>query len=441
MKRKRLLMDIVLILLVVVSGIMLFKGKKDPKLDDYNYFWETVEDGYPFYTFLNEDNRLEKVKEKYKKEVKELDYKNSEEIDKFYGKMINEITENKNYGHFSTIKFMYEGELKHAYITEGLKNTSKENKIKFFSIFDIKEEDIEEAVKEFTSGRKINNEIILSEKSKNYYEITKDEDKKIQESAKKFLESKESVEEISRQSIDKNTYIDNSIYINIPSFGMDSNDEQKNIDEIIEYIKENKERENLIIDIRENPGGDSSYWISIVKELLKKDEVSKFYSLSKNSEITTKYKKMTNDNKIKIEEIEKFKDEIPEYKTIKDKYGKDFDNIEIRKRNITSNKEGPIYSGKIWVLTSEKNYSASTEFINLCNSTDYITTVGTKNFGGDNGWGYTPYLQLPNCGMIFRFEQGVALNDDLLPTDIYGVAPDIYTEEDALEYVKNLIKK
>lgn len=125
---------------------------------------------------------------------------------------------------------------------------------------------------------------------------------------------------------------------------------------------------------------------------------------------------------------------------LKSKYNKDFDFVlEKVGTNLKPSGQESIFNGKIWVLVDEGVYSAAMEFMDFCNSIDYITTVGRKSGGGMNVG--DSYLALPNCGLVYRFDLSVRLNEELLPTDIYGVSPDIYTEDDALEYVKKEIAK
>ena len=431
MKRKRLLMDIVLILLVIVSGVMLFKGKKDPKLDDYNYFWETVEDGYPFYTFLNEDNRLEKVKEKYKKEVKELDYKNSEEVVEFYNKIISEITEDKSVGHFRAMnKGMYLSWLDDYYWFNNIEKMSSDEKISYFAKLTGEKISYEE-IENMMSKERENYNMIGSKKPQSFYKLT-EEDKKIAEkNAKKRLG-----ENISRNNIEmeieSNFNIEKSIYLKLDSFDVSGKDENY-YNNILDFIKKNISKENLIIDIRDNGGGNSEYWMNIMKYLVRGEEKYISKTLFKENKILEKYYKISKEKKKQIKDLDN-NDEI------KKKYEEDFDYLV--ERVSTSLKpvgDESIFNGKIWVLVNGNVYSAATEFMDFCNSIEYITTVGTNGGGGMNSG--DALLQLPNCGMLYRFDLSVALNDDLLPTDIYGVAPDIYTEEDALEYVKNLINK
>lgn len=435
MKRKRLLMDIVLVLLVIVSGVMLFKGKKDPKLEDYNYFWETVEEGYPFYTFLNEDNRLEKVKEKYKKEVKKLDYKDSEEVVDFYNKVIGEITEDGTIGHFRGMnKGTYMMYLNSVEMNKEFFKLDKKKQLKILGdiLKEEEKEDPEKVYKEMIKSQKENYKVVDSKKVKKFYDITEKDYEFINENIKLRFNIKDEEEIVKKTyNIRMENGAKNFIYIKLPD--MDPSDKNEEFyQSIADYIIENNNRENLIIDIRDNVGGSSEYWMNIMKYLVRGEEKHISKTLFKESKVLEKYYNIPDKEKYLIKNLDD-SDEI------KKKYGKDFDYFVERVGTGLSPKENePIFNGKIWVLVDENVNSAATEFMNLCNSIDYITTVGTNGGGGMNS-GYA-LLQLPNAGMIYRFDLSVALNDNLLPTDIYGVSPDIYTEEDALEYVKKLIE-
>jgi len=98
------------------------------------------------------------------------------------------------------------------------------------------------------------------------------------------------------------------------------------------------------------------------------------------------------------------------------------------------------FTGKIWILTSSRNYSASAVFANIAKDTGFATLVGEQVAGGLTATG--PYhVTLPNTGIVVGWDRdyltdqyGRALNE-FLPT------PHYFNKEgrDALETVLQLI--
>lgn len=88
----------------------------------------------------------------------------------------------------------------------------------------------------------------------------------------------------------------------------------------------------------------------------------------------------------------------------------------------------------IWLLTSERVYSASEYFAVFCKDTGFATLVGTPT-GGD-GVGLMPFMHaLPNTGICFQFSAQNGLNLDGACNEEFGTAPDIAVtpDQDALE--------
>lgn len=433
MKKKKILIPVFISIIVVIAILYIFKNKMDPKVEDYNYFWETIEESFPYYSFLNEDNRLVSIKENYKEELEDLDYENNDEILEFYSDIARKIKNGKTIGHFNFLeKGRYLSELGLKYSMEESMKLSGKKKLKLLEGFVDTEEDAKDYFKTRYEEDKNRNELLSNKKVKDYYEFDETDEKELISLAKSYIGKLDINSYGDKNNIVLNIDISNGIYIKLKSFGFNKNEEE-NFREIKNFIIENSNKENLIIDIRGNDGGDSRYWIEIMKYLIRKPESVKSINMYRDSKILEKYYKIPKDDRKYIRDLE-------DGNIIKKKYEKDFDFIvEGEGIDISPIVEDPIFNGKIWVLVDGEVYSAAMQFMDFCNSTDYITTVGTNGGGGMNFGNCL--LSLPNAGLVYKFDLSVRLNDDLQPTDIYGVPPKLYTEEDALEYVRKILEK
>lgn len=102
----------------------------------------------------------------------------------------------------------------------------------------------------------------------------------------------------------------------------------------------------------------------------------------------------------------------------------------------------PAYTGRIWLLVDERVYSASEKLAIFCKDTGFATIVGTPT-GGD-GIGIDPLaFALPNSGIAFRFSAMQGLNLDGSCNEEFGTTPDILCKpgEDALELCLDIIKE
>lgn len=99
MKKKRGTLRIIKFVLVGILVLFVYRTTRDLKTEDYNYFWKTLEEAFSYYSFLNEDNRLEKIKEEYKVKLDKLDYENKDKIINFYNSIIYNITNDRSVAH------------------------------------------------------------------------------------------------------------------------------------------------------------------------------------------------------------------------------------------------------------------------------------------------------------------------------------------------------
>ena len=89
----------------------------------------------------------------------------------------------------------------------------------------------------------------------------------------------------------------------------------------------------------------------------------------------------------------------------------------------------PAFSGKFWLLVSPYVYSSSENFAVFCKDTGFATLVG-QTTGGD-GIGIDPMVcVLPNSGIAYQFSTMNGLNLDGSSSEEMGTEPDIAVPED-----------
>lgn len=188
-------------------------------------------------------------------------------------------------------------------------------------------------------------------------------------------------------------------YMKVRSFNYFN--EQADKEQVFAFIKANLKAKALIIDIRENGGGSTDYFKNLLVEpLLKKPLTITRYNLMR----------LGTNNKAYIEAIEKanpgalrpiselnpehFPKAQSEVFTLFDYYIKD--TMTYRPQNSMA------FEGNIYLLVSNRVYSASEAFASFCKDTGFATLVGQQT-GGD-GYGTDPALFcLPNSGIIGRY--------------------------------------
>jgi C-terminal processing protease CtpA/Prc len=196
-------------------------------------------------------------------------------------------------------------------------------------------------------------------------------------------------------------------YISIYSFLDPHMEEDMKI--INPYLDQIKNYKALVIDIRNNSGGNNQYWISIVKRLISKPVEYNYYMAFRGGDFQEQFiKNAYGFGYEKLEPIsnidkEKLTNMPPELKEDFKYYYKATDTIEP--------KETIGFKGKIYLLVDGHNFSSSEQFANFSKSTGFATLVGEKTKG--DGIGFQPAVcSLPNSGYILSFPEEMGLNPD-----------------------------
>lgn len=202
-------------------------------------------------------------------------------------------------------------------------------------------------------------------------------------------------------------------YLKIDSFDGHEDDRER----VLSFLDEVRGYEHLIIDITQNSGGSDFYWMELLVEPLAKEPLSSTnYALVRNSENTAQYlaEAFEPDELRPIEELP------------------DLPRLEPRDRELATHflqntvavePAGSGFNGKIWLLVSERVYSAAEAFTVFCKDTGFAEIVGEPTGGG--GIGIDPvFIRLPNSGLLVRYSPLFGLNPDGSGNEEYGTTPD-----------------
>jgi hypothetical protein len=243
------------------------------------------------------------------------------------------------------------------------------------------------------------------------------------------------IEQISMESVDKannnfitpenvrtDKVIKNKVaYLGIKSLNSFNMDGDNKI--ITPFLKEIKDYKALIIDIRGNVGGNSSYWAdNIVPLLIKKDLSYKYYSLYRGGNYTepflisktgAKYDKLNPIENLLRENLDTY---VPEIRSDFRCYYESI--MTVKSRNYVG------FKGKIYLLVDRGVFSSSEKFAAFSKDSGFATLVG-ETTGGD-GIGSDPLLcVLPNSGYILRFPSIMGLNSKGYCNEEYKTQPDV----------------
>ncbi|WP_052414763.1 S41 family peptidase [Paenibacillus sp. FSL R5-0345] len=196
--------------------------------------------------------------------------------------------------------------------------------------------------------------------------------------------------------------------------------------EIRDFLIEVKDYKTLILDIRGNGGGNSSYWRNnMVPLLINKPITYNTYSLYRGgdySEAFMQARRLTEG----LLPIANIKDEQmpnipPEATTMFRNYNKNVD--------IVTPYQSVGFKGEIYLLVDSSVYSSAEGFAAFAKGTGFAMVVGGKT-GGD-GLGTDPLVAaLPNSGYVFRFSLQMGLNSDGSCNEEVKTVPDVEVDPD-----------
>lgn len=202
----------------------------------------------------------------------------------------------------------------------------------------------------------------------------------------------------------------------IKSNGLMSHEDIENDRPAVEkFLSDNKDAENLVIDITDSFGGSTSYWSELFVKPLLKEPVTTHgrYVLFKTPVDAAS-------GSVPIEQVY----ELP--LIVKE----DLENLNYAYYvdGYTINPIGqPNYSGNIYLLVSERNGSAADEFAIFCRDTGFATAIGNTTKG--NAPIVEPgYFCLEESGLWIRLQTDYTTDSTGRFNCEFGTEPDIFSD-------------
>ena len=204
--------------------------------------------------------------------------------------------------------------------------------------------------------------------------------------------------------------------------------------------------ENLIIDVRNNSGGDIFYTYQLISFLSNKSDIKIFTRYIKY----TDFYKSTNDIK-KIQQnynsLEKTKinyDTLLNVTSLEDDYNV-FDKMNDTKFEYYVNTKDKKFSGNVYVLTSPNSASAATAFPVLVQDNEIGTIVGRSPANRTAKQSSFTKFRLPNTSIVVSMSSIYFLRPDILNTNEilipdYYVPIELSNEDYTFKYVLKLIE-
>ena len=189
---------------------------------------------------------------------------------------------------------------------------------------------------------------------------------------------------------------------------------------ITEYLSKVKDYQALVIDIRGNDGGDSSYWQYFLLPLLLKEQVGvKTYTFYKDGELVEEYLKKSRQNTLKVDDLD-----LSRFPNLSLEISEDFTYYTENNLDILPSEEDYIgFDGNIYLFVDSNVYSSSESLAVYAKESGFATIIGQQTEG--DGIGTEPLItMLPNSGYIFRFSKEMGITSDGTCNEEYGTTPD-----------------
>ncbi|MDR2835662.1 MAG: hypothetical protein LBV69_05615 [Bacteroidales bacterium] len=178
----------------------------------------------------------------------------------------------------------------------------------------------------------------------------------------------------------------------------------------IKEITRNKKINKVVIDVRGNRGGSDYAWRNVLQAIIK-------------DTLSYRVKLAYNDSKI-MHEMFKYRYTTTGYEAIEWLNNKKMCLIEAN-MSIKPDSNSINYSGKIYILSDKKTYSAGFSFVNFADQFKHIISIGCPT-GQIEGWGIGPQLfQLKNSKFTFRMACTIDILNCNKAIDAYKDFPEI----------------
>lgn len=347
------------------------------KLDDFEYMYNILKENYPYFEVNKRQNNVDWLskKEDYISMIKSTD------DDKSFFDVLNVILSELHNGHTSILDSKF-----YHYADDIYKQNPEENKAWL---------------------KQLNNS-----KAAKRYKNPEDDPSNSQSSG----------DEITPNNIETKILKDReAAYLSIKT--LNSFNIEGDMKIIAPFLKKIKNYKALIIDIRDNGGGDTRYWSdNLVPMLIDKPLDSTQYEAYRGGSFTEQFLKCRSGKGYEAcKPISNIKSE--NLKNLPPELEKDFKYYSTETTSVEP-KNSIGFNGKIYMLIDDGVFSSSEALASFAKGTGFATLVG-ETTGGD-GIGSDPAVcVLPNSGYIFRFTKEMGLNPDGSSNFEYKTQPDI----------------
>ncbi|MDE6357374.1 MAG: peptidase, partial [Eubacteriales bacterium] len=191
---------------------------------------------------------------------------------------------------------------------------------------------------------------------------------------------------------------------------------------ITEYLNKVKDYQALVIDIRGNGGGDSSYWVAFLLPLILKEHPEvKTYSFYKEGELVEEHLKNSGKTILKVEDLD-----LSKFSNLPPEVSEDFTYYIEGSLEILPDEENYIgFNGNIYLLVDGKVFSSAESLAIYAKETGFATIIGEQTKGDGVGGFDDPILEiLPNSGYVFRYPEAMGVTSDGTCNNEYGTTPD-----------------
>lgn len=380
---------------------------KEEYLEDFEFVYNTLKDYYPYFDINKKINNIDWLAKK-------------EEYQDYVGKSKNDVDFSLRMN-----KILYELNNDHTQLVD--QNQALDMYITYYKVPEYNwRHDISHVYEKENVRRRYN----LTNKRINNY-LKYNEYRETFNKNEVYSLKGDSSEAISNDNVkvqdinEKIGYIKINQMINYDS----SYDDQKLIKK---YLKTIKDKNALILDIRGNQGGDSTYWQEfLLPQIVKKPYTSNYYNFIKHGDLN---KKVISQEKYQ-EGVSRILDETDFPNDTKEIVSK-FDYYKYYASNITPSEDSIKFKGNIYLLVDSTVYSSAEMLASFCSETKLATLVGEKT-GGD-GIGSDPMqIDLPNSGYVLRFPKELGLTDSGKINEIEKTSPDIFIDSNPYDRLED----